>query len=40
MIVERKDREDDPAALLTNCVILAVVSCSTISLYTLADEYF
>jgi hypothetical protein len=26
MVVERKDRKDDPAAFLVNCVILAVVS--------------
>ena len=32
MIVERKDREDDPAAFLANCVILAVLSCLAISL--------
>lgn len=40
MIVERKDREDDPAAFLVNCVILAVQGCSATSLYMLVYRYF
>jgi hypothetical protein len=40
MIVEQKDREDNPATFLVNCVILAVVSCSATSLCMLVYRYF